>query len=503
VRVQPAGLVCAIRNESRHVGRKNGGTMHLSRLIALGFVWLAWIEPDDASGERGRRGTIPADGHEPTGSCLVPINAGATRVVVNEATRRACVGQARLLEPEAPSISDDLLRTGPPGKVTFASTDTVYCRLRPVPKRGGSLKFRCMRTDSSNRLYDREGRIVPDATSFDADGNLLDAQKKPIFEPNGNPREGDELRVKYFRGEWPEVRYREMFTETVVSRLFWALGIPADRVYMPASVRCFGCGKEPFGQQTPEPSTEARTIGLASVKRPYEGRKIFVVRKSGFLGLGMTYDHGWGFREIGHSLPNATESQRIENEVLAVALNVVAYHNLHSYQNDLRCRPNAWNRQTGECSDPVAYISDVGGTFGGARAHHVVGDDEPEMLLHPRGDYITFSQSRVFDDAKRCVLHDPIGDVYQISEWARQVLDERIRGKLGREQLRIIFEQAHMHRLDKRVNELVLTTLKARPGPDLDRAVQLLWADEIAQRFDEILTAKCPAWIAPVSAGLR
>jgi hypothetical protein len=281
-----------------------------------------------------------------------------------------------------------------------------------------------------------------------------------------------------------------MFTETVVSRIFWVLGIPVDRVYLPATVSCFGCSDDPFGQAVPLRSSMPRVFPLASVKRPYEGKKIAVERRRGFMGLGGAYDHGWSFNEVRQIISKSPE-RRTEAEVLALSLHLVGYHNLHAYQNDLRCRRGAWDKETGICSEPVAYISDVGGTLGGARTLVVEGQQEPKQALHPRGDFITFTFGTLFADPNSCTLPFDFGGIRSISEGARSVLDARIRGRLEREQLRIIFEQASIHRLDKRVNDLVAERYKLRPGPELDRAVQLLWADEMHKRLTRILTVRC------------
>jgi hypothetical protein len=69
---------------------------------------------------------------------------------------------------------------------------------------------------------------------------------------------------------------------------------------------------------------------------------------------------------------------------------------------------------------------------------------------------------------------------------------DRIRGRLGREQLRIIFDAASIHRMEPQVNATVATALSLPPGKELDRGVQLLWADEMLKRFDEILSRGCP-----------
>ncbi|MEO6444051.1 MAG: hypothetical protein ABIZ91_18935 [Gemmatimonadaceae bacterium] len=459
--------------------------------LAASAAILSFTELERA----GRRATLPrvSAGEDSAESCVVPGKHGETRVRVTNATRRACVTIAQLLVPDVPDISHEDLRAGPPSKMPFGADADVYCRLKPREEQGGSLKFRCLRTDAKNQLYDNDGTLVPAAASFDADDNLLDRLGNKVLDEDGQALEGDELRVKYFMGSYPAGRYREMFTETVVSHVFWMMGVPADRVYMPASVQCFGCNPHPFGQTALVSQEAPQTFTLASVERPIEGKTIAVRRGSGFLRLGGKYDHGFSFDELNELVSRPPESRRVEVEAHAIALNIVGYNNTHAYQNDLVCRRGKWDKQTGECEEVVAFVADLGGTLGGAKA--VAGDDGyvPDMKKHPRGEFLTFSQGAVFRDPASCTLHYPIGRVHRVSEAARAMIDTRIRGRLDREHFRIIFEKARIHRMEKILVDRVAAERKLAPGPTLDRAVQHQWADEMQKRMDEILNARCPA----------
>jgi len=424
--------------------------------------------------------------------CVVPIDDGPRKIEVTEQSRRACVAAAHILEPDLPAISLDALRKGPPSERPFGAGEDVSCRLVPRREEGGSLKFRCMRTDAANRLYDEDGDLVPQAAGFDADGVLLDAEGEAVLRESGKPRKGDELRIKYFVGPEPEARYREMFTETVVSHLFWALGVPVDRVYMPNSVRCFGCGPNPFGQEKADSSREPRVFTHSSVERRYEGKQINIDRKRGWMGLGGGYSHGFAFGEL-EGLAGTSTERRIATEVLVAALNVVAYNSPSSYQNELLCRKDKWDKASGVCDESVAYVQDVGGTLGGEKARPLSGVPESTMKDHPRGDWPTFSQDRVFKDPSRCRLLYDIAGVEELSEAGRLALVRRIRGRVGLDELLVIFEKARIHRMDSRVTAMVAAQTGLPPGPELDQRVQRLWAETINKRFLEILEARCPA----------
>jgi hypothetical protein len=433
----------------------------------------------------------PLEPLPPASSCVVPIDDGPRRVEVTEQSRRACVALARLIEDVPRSLSVETLKDGPPSSRPFRAEEDVSCRFVPRPPDGGSLKFRCLRTNDANQLYDEDHELVPQAVSFDEDGVLLDAEGRQLTTENGKPRKGDELRIKYFVGAEPDARHREMFTETVVSHLFWALGVPVDRVYMPNSVRCFGCAPEPFGQKVPDPSPAPRIFTLASVERRYEGKQINVARRTGWMGLGGGYGHGFAFGELEH-LATLSAERRIATEILVTALNVVAYNRPSSYQNELVCRRGKWDKVSGACTEPVAYVQDVGGTLGGDKARSLSGVPPSEMKTHPRGDWPTFSQDAVFRDAKQCTLRYDIAGVARLSEAGRRAFSQRIDGRIGMDELILIFEKARIHRMDSRVTRLAAAKSGLAEGADLDRYVHRMWAEAVHNRFREITQASCP-----------
>jgi len=414
----------------------------------------------------------------PSRGCMVSTDS----MTVTDASRRQCVAIAHFIEPSVPELSYGALEAGPPSEPQLDETKDVFCRFRPSVKSGQSLKFRCLRTDGANRLYDDEGNLVPEAAGFDSHDVLLDASGQRMLDLHGRPRHGDLLRVKYFIGEYPAERYREMFSETVVSRLFWALGIPVDRVYMPRSVQCFGCNASPFGQPTAVAGAVPQVFKFASAERRYEGKSISVPKRSGIFRSGALYDYGFDFGEV---------SKTTELEVLGLAMNIVGYFNFAAFQNRLICRPGHWDRITGACDEVIAYVQDVGGSLGGPMAFHVKGQETGSRLVHPRADFVTFVHGHVFRDPKSCTLYYSMGPVRGVSEAARSLFAKRIQGRLTREYVRLIFEKAHIEHLDKSANDLVADMDNLQPGPELDAKVQYLWADQMMKRFDEVLNRRC------------
>jgi hypothetical protein len=47
--------------------------------------------------------------------------------------------------------------------------------------------------------------------------------------------------------------------------------------------------------------------------------------------------------------------------------------------------------------------------------------------------------------------------------------------------------------MEAQVNAAVAMQSNLQPGAELDRGVQLLWADEMLKRFGEILARRCPS----------
>lgn len=101
---------------------------------------------------------------------------------------------------------------------------------------------------------------------------------------------------------------------------------------------------------------------------------------------------------------------------------------------------------------------------GGAKAYWVKGMPTPEMKRFPRGDYATFSRGSVLSNRSACSLRYPIGSVKNVSEAAREMMDERIRGRLGREQLQIIFAAASIHRMSRRSTHPSRRRFPCRPA---------------------------------------
>ena len=86
-------------------------------------------------------------------------------------------------------------------------------------------------------------------------------------------RPGDVVKVKY------GPRNGEVFGEVLATRLFWALGFAADRMY-PVRVRCHGCAADPW--RDPEPTGGVAEFDPAAIERKLPGRAMETRENSGW-----------------------------------------------------------------------------------------------------------------------------------------------------------------------------------------------------------------------------
>ncbi len=379
-------------------------------------------------------------------ACVVPVNGAQ----VTEASRRKCVENARSIEAEPPTDpTEEMVRLGPPSKDPIRPDEIVYCRLKLHPKSEASLKFRCLRTDAEGRLLHKDG----------------------------TPEKIDELRVKYFTGQFPAPRMREPFTESAGSRLFWLLGFPVDSIYRPSAIRCFGCGPDPFNEQRVFDYAKYTEFRNASIKRKYEGKTI------------ETSDgQGIGFTEV---LGIQTRSKRLQDEFDAylLALHWIGVENVPPFQNRLLCRQDGWD-EAGACADPVAYMSDIGNSFGNSFGKF----DARVRTGNPRGDLIAFRTIPVFRDSVRCEIRlNPSRPVYrEVSEVGRRLFLERA-DQLTRELIHIALESSGF---DSRMDPIANATVAAENGvsrqdPALNAHVTRAWVAELLKRRDEIARVRC------------
>jgi hypothetical protein len=290
---------------------------------------------------------------------------------------------------DAPVAATPLEPTANPDE-RFRPTDTVACRFDPEPVSGRTPKFDC---------------TLPD---------------------------GESVKVKYGAAN-PEV-----FGEVLASRLFAALGLPSDRMYVVNAVDCAGCPPDPFralrclsrkGQDRNScfgkiDYSTTRRFDHAVVERAIPGRRIESDDR-----------RGWEWNELDTIDPAAGGASRAEVDALRLLAVFLAHWDNKAENQRLLCLGE--EQDSKRCERPVAMIQDLGSTFGpnavnlrGWRAYPVWADRNSCRVSMRALPYsgLTFR------------------DVV-ISEEGRQFLIERLR-RLPRSQIAALFRAARIADFD-------------------------------------------------------
>lgn len=278
---------------------------------------------------------------------------------------------------------------------------------------------------------------------------------------------GEVLKVKY--GANPEVH-----SEAAAARLLSALGFGADRIFLVKTLRCFGCRLDPFtaGKNFPVDVSSFVDFHNVAVERRLPGMAIEGERE------------GWGWEELEEAQAEgrgASGAERDAFRLMAVLLN--NWDNRPENQR-LLCLPEGYPPQPGgHCGKALAYMHDVGGTFGrvSGTLDRIRGKGKEERKL----DVEAWSRVPIWKDRAACTvaiksprLHGASFDDTAISEAGRRLLADLL-VQLTPEQLESLFAGA-----------LVGEYPAAKPpGNDVSR-----WASVLQDKISQITEGpSCPA----------
>jgi hypothetical protein len=353
-------------------------------------------------------------------SCLVTCaHAGAQpkeHAQVTDEQRYAAIRRAQVWAPT--DVASMNIMAGPRGPGAFPPNATVACDYVDKKMSGRSPKFTCV--------------IPPD----------------------------DEVKVKYGRNNG------EVFAEVAASRLLWALGFFADRMY-PVRVVCRGC---------PPRITDTE---LATIQRKI-GRDIETAPGS-----------GWGWPELDLVDPPSSGAPRAQRDALKLLAAFLQHTDSKPEQQRLICMSKdqksedhgkGENQEDQKGQEPcngtvVMMVHDLGLTFGHA-------------TLFNRGPVSSanldeWSAASVWKDPARCVgnlkqsfsgtLNNP-----PISEEGRKFLADLLK-QLSDAQLHQLFE---VSRFPKR--------LPAAPGVS-DSVTIDRWVDVFKKKRLEVVNNACPS----------
>ena len=258
---------------------------------------------------------------------------------------------------------------------------------------------------------------------------------------------GDEVKVKYGRDNG------EVYAEVAASRLLWALGFSADAMY-PVRVRCHGCP------------------GAKSAGAPVLFDPATIERKVAGPSLADEGGEGWSWPELDAIAPSGALSTRAQRDALKLLAAMLQHTDSKREQQRLICEVKL--RAGGRCPQPLAYIADLGKTFGKV---NLLNRDLPGSV-----DLGAWSETPVWSGSTGCqanaglsmtgTLKDP-----EISDAGRQLLARLLR-ELSDAQVRDLFR---VSRFPMRESDAA-----GRDGATVDR-----WVAAFRQKRTEITNRRC------------
>ena len=307
------------------------------------------------------------------------------------------------------------LKAGPPGPGAFPFRATVVCDYSDKKLNGLSPKFACV-----------IGRA-------------------------------DEVKVK-FGGNNGEV-----YGEVLATRLLWALGFPADRMY-PVNVICRGCPAEfrgierPNGESRFDPAVIERK--LAGTEWPPEG-------------------NGWSWEELDQVDGERGGSPRAHRDALKLLAVFLQHGDTKPEQQRIVCASKATWPRAGTCASPLLMISDVGLTFG--RVTRTNANDASGVNLE------AWRETPVWKSERGCVGNLPT----VLHRHARRSGHQRNRPRAS---LPVFFMQLS----DRQLHDLfavarVHLRLRSPGRVDSGFATEAEWVDAFKAKRQQIVERRCMA----------
>jgi hypothetical protein len=316
--------------------------------------------------------------------------------------------------------------------------------------------------------------------------------------------DGRSIRVKYFSGD-PATGNREVFAEGVATRLFWALGFPADRVY-PVTVNCKDCPADPMHGTGPRAAR--RFLG---VTEPHFEGSLILSRSNP--------DQGWKFGELAQaiaSLPDGPEkaARRVQFDALTLLAVFIQHGDRKAPNQRLVCLDSLDTRAGGvhsldddgaaravpalfedagasACATPAALIQDLGATFGSSGIRTTRGNKVSLGGWARRSVFLPPKPNEVARGARVCRgdiiaafdAGEETGEEPVISEAGRALLG-RLLGSLTDAHIRALFEAGRLDQLGEPAEWRDPATKQVYTGIDA-------WVAAFKHKRAQIETARC------------
>ncbi len=245
----------------------------------------------------------------------------------------------------------------------------------------------------------------------------------------------------------------EVYGEMLSTRLMWALGFPADKIYT-AKVTCLNCPQDPWlymRKKTGVLDAKDEAIGFVRMDlvksgewEKREAKRVFMptVIEVKYSGDDIAYEgvEGWSWAELFEHMENP-EVQRPQREALTILMAFMNHMDNKAEQQRLSCHKDSWNG--GNCKEPVMLVQDAGSNFGNGWAP-MQGDIRLNKL-----DLNKWSRLSVWKDMRKCIVNvngapnASFKDAWQVSESGRQFL-AKLMAELSREQITQLFTAARI-----------------------------------------------------------
>lgn len=300
------------------------------------------------------------------------------RKVLSKDARLAFIRRGQVWKPtDTPQMN---LRAGPDGPGAFQPNEHVTCTYAAVPKSGNTRKFHC---------------ALPT---------------------------GEVVKVRY------GAHNGEVQASVLSTRLLWALGFEADRVY-PVRVTCQGCSADPWNNRGSHP--EVHDFDPAVIERKPPGH---VMRDASGK------PSGWSWSELDLVDPNAGGARVEQRDALKLLAAFIQHGDTKREQQRLLCVDGF--SDNGDCTEPFLMLHDVGVTFG--RSNTFNSNSAGSV------NFEAWSTTPVWKNSAACVAElskshtGTMGDP-RISEAGRQFLANLL-VQLSDGQIRDLFEVAGVER---------------------------------------------------------
>ena len=324
--------------------------------------------------------------------------------------------------------------------------------------------FRPIDTKNLNLLA---GPPVRDGFGFDANVNCDFAFPDeplsgvtPKFECAVAPK--DVVKVKYGADNG------EVYAEVAASRLFWALGFIADRMY-PVKVTCRNCPENPHRVSSDEwrlgvpGNVSTKVFDPAVIERKFDGDEIEVPKFK-----------GWSWRELDAVADNEVGASRAHIDALKLLAAFIQHVDSKPENQALVCADGAIRRDregNASCVRAFLMVKDLGSSFAAAG-----------KLTFPKMRLDSWRAVDVWKDKATCqadLTSSIVGTLAhpRISEPGRKFLADRL-SLLSDKQLRDLFTVARVERRKDKTD-----------GRDVTAED---WVRAFKEKRDQIVNHRCP-----------